>query len=360
MVKKPTVKKSIQRQVFDYNSLDRETSQFLAQTTGEIKSLLKVTVESVVKIGERLLAVKQKVNFGYFLAWIRAEFEWSEDSAERFMNVAKNFGERVKHNPQFAESVGLTVLYELSTNNTPESAREELWARIERGEPISFKQTKALKKAHIAAQKNEQPPAARVEPTTQDEASSIIRPAETSQQPEPVINWWKLTGTFATEETSAEANSKKTAKQKQKFQANHYLFCGRAERAEFKEMLPQEVALWLNFAPLSQQRTIAIPSQVRFALSFTLGEKFDWEKIHLKNWLESVEEALHLMLGCFAPGDTVVFSYLPYPHLLELTNLYELKCLIAEPDRESCQRIITTWSEIIHGTSQPLQERVLA
>ncbi|BAU65330.1 hypothetical protein STA3757_27120 [Stanieria sp. NIES-3757] len=360
MAENLTVDKSQQKQIFDYNSLEPDTSNFLEQTTKEIKSLLKVTVESVVKIGERLLAVKQKINFGYFLVWIRAEFEWSEDTAERFMNVAKNFGERVKQNPQFAESIGLTVLYELSTKNTPESAREELFARIERGEPISFKQAKALKKAHIAAKKNEQLPASDVEPKTPNEVISIVQPSETSQPPEPVINWWNLTGTFAIEESLGEANSQKKTDQKWKFQANHLLFCGRADRAEFQQRLPQEVALWLDFAPSSHQwKTIPIPPQVRFALSFTTGEKFDLGKIHLKNWLESVEEALHVMLGCFAPGDILVFSYLPYPHLLELINLYELNCLIAEPDRKSCQRIITTWSEIIHGTSQPMQRQML-
>jgi hypothetical protein len=62
----PTSASPPTHKAFDYASLDTETTQFVQQQTGEIRVLMKRTVESIVEIGQRLTAVKQR---GVWALW---------------------------------------------------------------------------------------------------------------------------------------------------------------------------------------------------------------------------------------------------------------------------------------------------
>ncbi len=131
------------QKVFDYTSLDAETSQFVQQQTGEIRVLMKRTAQGIVEIGHKLIEVKKKLGHGRFGEWLEAEFDWSWDTAGNFMRVAQRFG----NNPKLSEFAP-SALYLLAAPSTPETARTEAIARAQAGEPITYTVAKALKQKH--------------------------------------------------------------------------------------------------------------------------------------------------------------------------------------------------------------------
>jgi hypothetical protein len=65
--------------------------------TARIKSRISRAVQDIIEIGRDLAIVKQHVGHGQFLKWIKTEFAMSEDTAERFMNVANNLADQIPH-----------------------------------------------------------------------------------------------------------------------------------------------------------------------------------------------------------------------------------------------------------------------
>ena len=65
---------------FCYDDLDAETRAFVQQKADEIHSQLKRTAAGVINIGQNLKAVKKRLRKeygrkGYFLPWLKAEFD---------------------------------------------------------------------------------------------------------------------------------------------------------------------------------------------------------------------------------------------------------------------------------------------
>ncbi|MBI1929653.1 DUF3102 domain-containing protein [Candidatus Poribacteria bacterium] len=134
---------------FDFILLDNHTRQLVQQRTEEIKGLVKNIAQETIRIGGQLMEVKTLLPHGLFGEWLRFEFDWSADTAERFMNVAR----WAFKNPQFADfGFGPSALYLLAKPSTPEAARQEAIERAEAGEIISH----ALALAIIAAHKENQ------------------------------------------------------------------------------------------------------------------------------------------------------------------------------------------------------------
>lgn len=70
---------------------------------------------------------------GYFGEWLKAEFDWTERTARRFMAVADSF----KSDKLSDLDIAPSALYLLSAPSTPEEVREEALDRAEAGEPIT-------------------------------------------------------------------------------------------------------------------------------------------------------------------------------------------------------------------------------
>ena len=60
----------------------------LAEHAAEIRRLGKRVVADIIEIGRRLTKCKRICGHGNFLPWLDREFGWSEDTAERFIQVA--------------------------------------------------------------------------------------------------------------------------------------------------------------------------------------------------------------------------------------------------------------------------------
>ncbi len=120
-------------QNFNYAALDPETRIVVQQRTSEIRSLLRRTASGTIELGEKLIEVKQKLGYGYFSDWLKAEFSWGEWTARKLMQVARRFKTVNFTDLDFAAS----ALYILAADSTPEAARLEAVNRASLGEVIS-------------------------------------------------------------------------------------------------------------------------------------------------------------------------------------------------------------------------------
>lgn len=127
-----------------YASLDVETRIVVQQRTGEIKTLMRRTAQDIVEIGQKLIEVKDRLEYGCFSAWLQFEFEWSRSAAYKFMQVAERFGCVNFTQLQVAPS----ALYLLAAPSTPESARNEILERATQGERITYNTTREIVREH--------------------------------------------------------------------------------------------------------------------------------------------------------------------------------------------------------------------
>ena len=136
----------IQTNIFDYAALDSETRIVVQQRTTEIKALMKRAASDIIDIGQKLIEVKARLGHGNFRPWLRIEFDWSQDTAQNFMNVASKFG-----NFPNLDGMAPSALYLLAAPSTPEDVRDGLIERAEQGEAITYSATRdAIEQAQEA------------------------------------------------------------------------------------------------------------------------------------------------------------------------------------------------------------------
>jgi hypothetical protein len=129
---------------FDYGQLDGDDWQFVKDATDTIH---QIRGQAVVQIGEQLATLKARLNHGQYGDWLRAEFDWSESSAQSFVQVYEVFGK----NPKFGDLghlIARSGQYLLARESTPEAARDEALARAEAGEQVTHKAAKEIVERH--------------------------------------------------------------------------------------------------------------------------------------------------------------------------------------------------------------------
>lgn len=334
----PTSASPKARKNFDYVNLDAETSRFVQQQTGEIRALMKRTAQGIVEIGQKLIEVKERLGHGQFGDWLEAEFEWSWDTAGRFINVATRFSDF----PQFAEFAP-SALYVLSAPSTPESARNEALTRAKAGESITYTAAKAIKQKYatpttpkleppqpelkpvsqpplipalspqsaskleiVAIHRQAQPPALELDPAL------IVQQSPVSEPDVPGV-WWQLGG-------------------------KHLLYCGDPNSPEFLGRITEEVQLLLAFPLVPNWQS---GSRARTIISLTTPQYSAQG-----NDSRMFEDMVELMLLLYSNvGDTVVNCILPTPDILSIINRLDRKGVIAEPDPKRCNAVISDWKK---------------
>jgi len=123
---------------FDWASLEPEARDHVKAATERLHTLERRTGESIIEIGRTLLEVKDRIGHGYFGAWLDAEFGWSWQTANNFMNVAETFKDKF----QTVGNFQARALYALASGNVPTEVREEFVARAEAGERVTHKDVK--------------------------------------------------------------------------------------------------------------------------------------------------------------------------------------------------------------------------
>jgi hypothetical protein len=113
-----------------------------------IRTLVKRAAADIVEIGRRLIAVKALLAHGEWLPWLKREFDWSEQTARNFMNVAEAF--KIQ-NGVLDLPIDLGALYALARPSTPEPARQTALKQAASGERITLDKAEAI----VAAAKPE-------------------------------------------------------------------------------------------------------------------------------------------------------------------------------------------------------------
>ena len=128
---------------FQYTRLNTETRTIVWQRTSEIKSLIRLTAENIIAIGQKLIEVKSQLEHGSFQSWLRAEFEWSEQTARQFMQVYR-WSETVKNKNFVFSQLSTSALYLLAAPSTSPQARKEILDLIETDEKITYSRAKNI------------------------------------------------------------------------------------------------------------------------------------------------------------------------------------------------------------------------
>lgn len=114
-----------------------ETGRDIRAITAEINFFKRQTVNAVFEIGKRLIEAKAQLKHGEWLEWLREEVAFSEASAQRYMRLAREYGES-----RTVTDLGAGKALELLA--LPESEREGF---LEENDVLSM--TKAQLKAAI-------------------------------------------------------------------------------------------------------------------------------------------------------------------------------------------------------------------
>jgi hypothetical protein len=108
-----------------------------------IRRLGKRILSDVIEIGERLTRARRLVGPGHWLAWLKTEIGWSDETARRFMDVY----ETSRSHNLWDLQVPVSALYDLA--RAPKEIRDEVIAQCSDGE----KRTLADVRRVIAASK---------------------------------------------------------------------------------------------------------------------------------------------------------------------------------------------------------------
>jgi hypothetical protein len=119
---------------FNYDLLETKVAEQVRSSADRIRERVKKTVEDIIDVGNDLLAVKEALPHGQFGPWLKAEFGWSERSAQNFMSVAERF-----KSANFADlPIQPSAAYLLAAPAVPDEARQVAVEKAEAGEEITF------------------------------------------------------------------------------------------------------------------------------------------------------------------------------------------------------------------------------
>src|ERR1700733_2471014 len=79
---------------FDYNTLDTDDAAYVRAIADRVREKDQQARGNVIDIGRDLIVVKEKLDHGQFGPWLRAEFQWDERTAQRYMGLAEHFGDK--------------------------------------------------------------------------------------------------------------------------------------------------------------------------------------------------------------------------------------------------------------------------
>jgi Protein of unknown function (DUF3102) len=118
---------------FNYEAIESSLRRPTQQDATAIRDLTKRTGANIIEIGKRLLDVRQRLGKAQFGAWLRAELQWPQSTASKYMTAAERFGDIGDCLEQFQPH----ALFELSYQRVPVAAVERSIAKARSGEPIT-------------------------------------------------------------------------------------------------------------------------------------------------------------------------------------------------------------------------------
>ncbi len=155
---------------FNYDLLETKVAEQVRSSADRIRERVKKTVEDIIEVGNDLLAVKEALGHGRFSPWLKAEFGWSERTAQNFISVAERF-----KSAKFAElPIQPSAAYLLAAPAVPDEARQVAIEKAEAGEEITFTTAKEI----VAEAKKKRRPRRRKAVPTDKLALRLVRALE--------------------------------------------------------------------------------------------------------------------------------------------------------------------------------------
>ena len=310
---------------FDYAQFDAQTSVFVREQTEEIRGLMRKTAQGILDIGQKLLDIKEKLGHGNFLNWLKTEFNWSEPTAQRFMQVARQFKSINLMNLEIAPS----ALYILSAPSTPDVVREEAISRAQAGENITYSTAKEIKQQHQPDSKTKAKQNKKLEQNKDSISSDSLSTDRTKSSLEQKI-------VAIIPKVTEGKNMLIRSGLWYQLGKEHLLYCGEPDSQQFRQRLPKQVALNIAFPDTSAWQ---LPDSLEANSKVVFYSRYhDVDPVAFK---EMIQRAFELYTE---DGEEVVFSYLPEAELLITAHQLGCRCFIAEPNIERCQSIIATWN----------------
>jgi hypothetical protein len=308
---------------FDYSKLDTNLSVYLREKTENIRKLIRKSAQDIIDIGESLIEIKNKLEYGQFYAWLETEFSWSYRTASRFMRVAETFSSDNMSDVDILP----TALYQLSSPNFPKAAIEEAINRAKSGEFISAEKVKEIKNRHqtakISSFIDEIPKRRRQEKreilVNAEQNIVVDLPQQSSKTKQEIVrvirqqNLWQL--------------------------GKHLLFCGQPNSPEFIKQLPTKISLNLAF-PTDSNWLFSF-SQIDSNMSFNSKYLFDLDTQLL---LEAIERFIKTTTD---EDDDITICFIPHPEVLPLVDRLGCRCFIAEPEQGKCEAVRSTWEKLV-------------
>jgi hypothetical protein len=129
-----------------YQMDEERDRKLLTEHADAIRSLGKQTVGNIIEIGRRLVDCRDNhLEHGKWLPWLKREFNWSRQTADRFIHIY----EASDKLPKLSNlEVPVSGLYLLAAPSTPVAAREEVIARAEAGEALPVAEVKHVVEKH--------------------------------------------------------------------------------------------------------------------------------------------------------------------------------------------------------------------
>lgn len=303
-----------------------------------IKMKMKRSVQDILDAGKRLIAVKKRLPHGLFKNWIETELGCHYTTGVNLMRVATVFGDDEEKITQMG--VGPSILYFLATPSTPKQAREKVIQLIEEGEKVSFADTKKIVKDYRKHKDSSskigegvsepQGLISQNQKSLENKVNQVISPdkkqlAATKQQIVKVIP----------QQLPQTSNPQNKWHQL----GNHWLFSGYPDNQDFRKHLPNTISLTIAF-PTSKEwaKDRIIPSQSKStSIFYTPIEDLD-----LFSLLTVVRNTIELYT---IENEKVLFSFFPEPELLSIADSLGCQCIIAEPDPQQWQRLLSFWQE---------------
>jgi hypothetical protein len=118
---------------FNYDLLEAKVAEQVRSSADRIRERVRKTVEDIIEVGNDLLAVKGALEHGQFGPWLKAEFGWSERTAQNFMSVAERFKSATIADLPIQPSAA----YFLAAPSVPDEARQVAVEKAEAGEEIT-------------------------------------------------------------------------------------------------------------------------------------------------------------------------------------------------------------------------------
>ncbi len=124
------------------SDLDLRSLHLLAEHAEVIRALGKRAVQVIIEFGRRLIDAEGRCKAqGNWLAWLKREFGWSRQTADRFIEVAKA---SLKVPNLDTPNVPISGLYLLAAPSTPAEVIEVVMERSEKGETLTLAEVKTM------------------------------------------------------------------------------------------------------------------------------------------------------------------------------------------------------------------------